>query len=561
MAARVVERKLMLPKRGDATAGGARGPWPLAALALGALGAIVYGPHVVHGGFAWDDWANAATSALHVAPHFLGPFNLREAAYEPGIALALPLPHLVLGLNAGAQLALAVALGVGLSLALIALLRELGVPWAAAALAGALALLFPWSDANRLWATAGLNQIAAILYLAGATLALRGLRVDGPLATRPPAGDPAANRSVRRLRRASLALYLVSMLTYAVAIPAVALSSLLYRLRVPWRVAWRRGRWDALVALAVAVYVEATTTKPTQPFGGQLHHALRIADQWLTLLAHAILPLSGLPRGVALAAIGAALLAGTLAVRGCARRDKTEHALALRRSLALALGGAFFSLLAYALFVPGDPKYQPLAPGLYNRVGLLAGPGLAVLAIGLIGLVAEGLAAQSRRVAAGSSRQSRRVATGSSVVLACALLASWASLVREHAATWDAAARQSRGLLSAVARDLPTLPHGSTIYTVGQRPYQAPGVPVFASTFDLSSAIEVTRHDASLGAAPLDSPLACGAATAAPSQRTPYRPLPPAPYGRLFVVDVASGRLWQVNSRAQCRRAMAARPR
>jgi len=216
----------------------------LAALLL--LAGAVYGTHILHGGFAWDDWQNAATARFGGGSRFLGPFDVREALYEPGLALTLPLPHLVFGLHPALHLALATALAVALSLCLYALLRELGVERVPAAFAGALALVFPWSDSVRLWATAGLNQVAVCLYLLGAMFALRGRR------------------------RLSLALYLASMLTYAVTIPAIALSPLLYRFKMPWREAWLRGRRDTLVALATGAFVAAATTKSVQPLAETL---------------------------------------------------------------------------------------------------------------------------------------------------------------------------------------------------------------------------------------------------------------------------------------------------
>lgn len=43
----------------------------------------------------------------------------------------------------------------------------------------ALVLVFPFSDTTRLWAMAGYNQIAVVLWLLGVLVALRGLGATG----------------------------------------------------------------------------------------------------------------------------------------------------------------------------------------------------------------------------------------------------------------------------------------------------------------------------------------------------------------------------------------------
>src|SRR3989442_11231229 len=127
----------------------------VAAYSLGLLllAAVLYGTHIVRGGFAWDDWQNAATTRFQDQARFLGPFNVREAAYEPGLALALPLPYLAFGLNPAWYLALATVLAVAMSVCLFSLLRELGVEHAAAGAGAPLALVFPPADSTTLCAT------------------------------------------------------------------------------------------------------------------------------------------------------------------------------------------------------------------------------------------------------------------------------------------------------------------------------------------------------------------------------------------------------------------------
>jgi hypothetical protein len=96
------------------------------------------------------------------------------------------------------------------------------------------------------------------------------------------------------------------------------------------------------------------------------------------------------------------------------------------------------------------------------------------------------------------------------------------------------------------------------VYTTGHRRYVAPGIPVFASSFDLANAIKAMRRDLTLAGAPLVGRLSCGAGGAQADGPLPYQPLAPASYGRLFVIDIADGRVLRIGSAAACRRAAAA---
>ncbi|MGI8595554.1 MAG: hypothetical protein ACR2ML_14555 [Solirubrobacteraceae bacterium] len=498
---------------------------------LSGLAAIVYGPHIASGGFAWDDWENASTTALPPAG-FLGPFDLRQAVYEPGLSLALPLPHLLFGPRPAWHLALAAVLGVAMSTCTFTLLRQLGVPALAAALVGALTLVFPRSDSVRLWATAGLNQIAVCLYLVAGTLGLRSIE--------------ARRTRARRLGGWALWLYVASVLTYPITVVAVILTPALYRLRVPWERAWRAGARPAAAGVAALVYVSLTTTKPTQPLHGQLDHGVTIVEEWLSLLAEAVLPVDGLPAVVVLAAAAAVALWGAAAARRRAHRGKTDSAAALQNAIAMTWVGALAALVGYLIFVPGEGKYSPLADGLYNRGGLLAGPGVATAVVGIVIVVCE--------LALGCVW--RRGVALATTLLAGVLLACWSVRVSDDAEQWDRAALRSREVLAVLDAKVPSLPAGATVYTDGHRRHQAPGIPVFASSFDLDGALTIRRGDASLSAYPIPGALRCGASSAAPAT-PPYDRVERARYGRLFVVDVARRRAWPIASRADCQRARA----
>src|SRR3954468_5415900 len=204
----------------------------LAAIGLGLLAALVYGDHVFRGGLLWDDWENAATSHYRYESHFLGPFDLRQAAYRPLLQLLLPLPHLLFGSSAPLHLALALALAVAAGAAFFALLRALGGRREFALGAAGLALVFPWSDSTRLWATASLNLVALVLFFAAATLALRepGERV-----------------------RLTACLLAAAVFTHEAVVALVLLLPALYAQRMSWRVALRRWRVEAAVAGVAAL--------------------------------------------------------------------------------------------------------------------------------------------------------------------------------------------------------------------------------------------------------------------------------------------------------------------
>src|SRR3954447_5698112 len=265
-----------------------RGETMLVALGLALLAGLLYGDHVVRGGFLWDDWENAGTTRFGGGHDFAGPFDLRQAAYRPVLQLLLPLPHLAFGAHPGPHLALALAIAVGACAAFHALLRALGVPSAAALATAALALVFPWSSSTRLWATASFNLVAVGLVLVAATISLRALE------------DEAGPRARAAL---TAALCAAAVLTYEAVAGLVLLLPLLYRARAPWASALGRWRPEALATGAAAIWVALATTKPEHAGGAALEHALTVTREGAALAGRAILRLGGVPAaaGVALA--------------------------------------------------------------------------------------------------------------------------------------------------------------------------------------------------------------------------------------------------------------------
>jgi len=123
------------------------------------------------------------------------------------------------------------------------LLRQLGLAIGHAAAIAALVLTFPFSDSVWLWGVLSLSSLAIAAFLLGLVLALRALQSRG--------------RRALALHGASLALYLLSVVSYEVVAVAGCLTGLLYLRVVGLRRA--RARW-ALDAAMIAVTLAITRT-------------------------------------------------------------------------------------------------------------------------------------------------------------------------------------------------------------------------------------------------------------------------------------------------------------
>jgi hypothetical protein len=447
----------------------------VAAVVLGILGAAVWGSHVAQGGFYWaDDWHNARLYLFPDGTGFFGSVNTHIVRFSPLLAVLLTLPYKAFGVHPGPHLALAIALAVATSLAFYWLLRTLGLEPLAAGAAAALALVFPWSDSSRLWATGSINDVALIFYFLGLTLALRGLDVRG-------------GRGVA-LAAASVLLYALSVLTYAVTAAAVLVGLPFYAYRAGWRRGLSRWAFDLLGAGAAVGYVAAN-----QPHNHEvattheawLDHAERIARQAGELFLNAVVPSAAVPRvlagGLVAAVVGAALVA-------LLRLGPSDPArAALSRWLVIGACATAWLAVAYAPFVPGRPKYLPAAQGLQNRANLFAAFALALLVVALAmgagTLVARGL----RR----SPAWAATFAVGLSAVVG-------AGYIRHDAADkrlWATAWREERQQLSLAKRLIPHPPAQASIYSFPIRNYVAPGIAVFAVPNDYRDALRVTYVD------------------------------------------------------------------
>jgi hypothetical protein len=166
-------------------------PWDLLAVGgLLLLTAPVYAGHVRRGFFVADDWFYYAVSRF--GGHTMGlsagsgtGFTSTVAALfdvfpdRPTLPFVFAALDELLGIHMKLHVAAAVGAGFVMAAALYGVLRMLGIERIHCFAIAALALVFPFADAPRLWATGIQVSLAVIAFLFGLMLAVIGLRVSG----------------------------------------------------------------------------------------------------------------------------------------------------------------------------------------------------------------------------------------------------------------------------------------------------------------------------------------------------------------------------------------------
>lgn len=439
--------------------------------ALAVVGWIGFGPHVLHGGLYRDDWQYwreyvTAPPGVGGALHAFG-----WTSFRPVQVLWWPLLEATLGPHAVPQLALTLLLAIAMSTCLFALLVTLGLEPIHSGMIAALVLLFPASDATRLWAAANVSSLGITLFLLGAIASLRAFDANG--------GKRVA------LHALGLALYLASILTYEIAAAAIASSIVLYRI---YGARWRPAalRWAVDVAAMLPILLLVTTQSDDQHYTAPLSElpsrAATFLHGSLTVVSGAAVPFARRSQTLGLAFLAAAAVIGLLAVW---RRHGTAAGLATRRWLLVGAGALWAIAAGYAVFALSQ-EFAPLDVGIRTRANALAAIGFVLLVYAALMVLATSLLPVRTRLA-----RRRTLAVGAIVV---AIGAGYVVNLRQDERRWDLSASLQHHIVSVVASTVPRPARGTSIYTFDHPSFSAPGVPVFNESTDLDAAMKARWH-------------------------------------------------------------------
>ena len=538
------------------------------------LGFGILGLHVVDGAFYTDDWAFAAIRDAHSGLDLFRAFGSASGG-RPALGIYLPAVFALFGLNAHLHLAWAAILTAALGFGVYLVLRMVNLPRLAAAAVAALLIVFPFSDAVKLWATASAIQWSLVIYVAGVVSALRGF---GRVGTRAVA-----------LHSASLALYVISMLTYESTVGLIACTVGAYFVKTTPRAAIARWIVD-IAALVATVEVVITRTAKTvhHSLGDQLHHAHLIFQQGVVLMGHVLSPWAIQVEGrrtlaVALFIVcGAAWLtfgrgalhvragqvalgavSGTVIVAICAGRhvlaavsvaiaggvawvvlgQDVERRNRVRQGLLLAVAGVVGIAAGYVAYIPTDDYYSPYGTEGLNRVNAAASIGYVMLTVGLVATLAAVLF---------------RSATVQAAVIGLVMVALFAgyarTLVRDEL-LWDRAGQYERAAVAEISRAVPQPLRSGTVYVWDERTSLTPQLPVFNSTWDLPNAMGIAwgmKRSARVFPMLDTTVFRCGRARMFPTEGL-YGPSYGTKYGDGIFVAPMLSRGALVGSQSQCR--------
>jgi hypothetical protein len=512
------------------------------AFVLTGLATALLLPHIRQGGFYTDDWENASLARFdpHGLLHILLP-DWTNPGNRPLLLVYQSIMHAVLGLHQHAYIAFTVLTAIGLSLALFLTLRTIGLERLHAGIIASLVLLFPYADATHLWFSATDSNVTITLYLLGVTTALHGL-------------DRNCQRAVL-YHIGALALYAASILIYESTATAIIVTGALYWWRTGRRAALPRWAADVAVVLILLFgFSRNTGILRLHGLSEITSHARMIYDQLLTLFTHTVFPLNA-SRTLILVLV-ALLLVGAREVSWHLSRDDLTRS-RLTRWIWIALAGLTMTAVTGTIYAPAVPYYSPLQLGIGNRVNALPAVGLVIAAYGVYMIVGT-LASCGVAFASGRGRiVDARLASVVAVVLALLTGVRFAHLVRVDASSYDLASRYQLQMLDALHASLPQPAHDETIFTFGAPAYTAPGVPVFAASWDLDGAVQVTYDDPTINAYPiiLGSTITC---TARGIDTTVAGPGIVAPYGHVVLFDLATGDVSRPTRATQCAKALPA---
>lgn len=503
----------------------------LISCALGVLAAVLFAPHLQHGGFYMDDWSNGARALQPPANPDIGKAVsafVELTLYRPVLVVYVPIVYVVLGSDMQLHLAWALVLAVLASIIFYGLLRTTTVPWPHALLLAALALVFPWSDSTRLWATADQVTLTMIFMGAGLLVALRSL--DRPLWPR---------------HATAAVLYLLSILAYEITLPLIACLGFLYWARGGWKIAKTRWLIDLAAVALGGAWTAAHTPRVSSGPSAWIDHLGQIVNGGGEMIGRSAWALGSPRTTLALCILAAILTAGLVALVAFPNRFRSGVGWGLRNWLVMAFVGLAVASLAWVVFVPADPYYTPTVYGEVNRVNGLAAPGLILLVYGSFGVLAALLG--------GMRGTPRWLPAVGPVVLAIALFLSYAHVLRRHISIWDSAFMTEKTILGKIKQALPDLRGGSHLILTGNPANQTLGVPIFASSWDLDGAIKLKYNDSTLSARPLmqGTKVVC-LSNGVELWGTGVQPEPIGPYGTVWFFNVTNGRILMPRNSRQC---------
>ena len=509
----------------------------------GAIALLLYESNAIHGGFLSDAWSQLSLYEFAPTHGLWDTFSYFEEqanfAPRPLQALYFVTLYEVFGDHVGFWLTWQIATNVLMVLALFVLLRRLSLRPLDAAIIAILVLIFPAASSLRFWTPTIQAPASITAALLGFILALSAFD-----AKRPPA--KAA------LHAASLLLFVASLLFYEVALPIMLTSVLLYRLYVPWRQAALRWLADCAVLIPVILTVTlASSAGHEETEAGIWAHAKVIFESSRALFTTVLLPFGSIDWYI----VGLIALVPACAILVYAWSPPASPGRAeLRRWLVVLAGGLVVVTLGYAIFVPGTDYYNPLAPGVGNRVN-------AVPSIGWVLMLYAILMLGATLAFRGLPRA--RLLSSIGAAVACALISiGWIRSVDDYSHYFTGAYGEDVRVLTTVRQAIPHPRPESTIWTFGQPVEFAPGVPVFGNTWDMTGSVQLQYDDPTLTSlvAEEGTTFFCGRGDVLPGGPTysiEGKPDPgyASPYGRTYFIDTSAGRVERIDDRQQCRHA------
>ncbi|MBS1675751.1 MAG: hypothetical protein JST08_00050 [Actinobacteria bacterium] len=516
-------------------------------LVLAVIAGIVYEPQAIHGGFLSDAWANRANYVFGEAHGFFNKISelgsQANIAPRPLQAVYLVLLNSIFGSHVGFWLTWQVATNVGMCAAFYLLLRKLGFRWFDAGMIAALVLIFPAATSIRFWLATIWGPASLGFVCFGFLLALEAF-------------EAKSLRNKLLLHTASILFFVLSLLLYEIALLVILAGILLYLLRAPWREALARWVADCCVlgVIALTVTLQSSEGHAETEMGAWAHGRL-ILEQAKTLAMTVVLPFNTDHWYLILLVLmvpAVALFIWWLRDRADPIREDLE------RWLMTMGAGAIIVVLGYVIYAPGTDYYQPLLPGIGDRVNLVPSFGWVLMLYAAAMLLATLIL---RDIPRGRRWVSVVAAIG------CALIAAgWLRTIGDFSGYFTRAYQEDVRVLTTMREHLPNPKRGSTIWTFGQPVEEGPGVPVFGNTWDMTQSVRLKYDDptlTSLVAYP-ESEFECTPEGVNPKGRYEVEGQTPPQYislyGKTYFIDTTSGRYTAIENREQCEVAIAKYP-